>query len=130
MDDNLIRIFKTKAFNNCFKSKELSNELLLNASDEICRGIVDANLGGNLYKKRIAIGNKGKSGGIRTILVYQKNKSIFFLYGFKKNERANITSNEKLALRKIGNELLNLDDKKLVVALKHKEISEINYGKK
>ena len=38
------------------------------AIDEMLNGQYDANLGGYLYKKRVAIGNKGKLGGLRACL--------------------------------------------------------------
>src|SRR3989338_4597375 len=57
-----------------FKNKEN----LINAIDEITRGLFDANLGGHIYKKRISIGSKGKRGGARTIIAYKAhNKSLF-----------------------------------------------------
>lgn len=37
-------------------------------ADEMERGLIDADLGGHVVKKRVAIGGRGKSGGVRTLL--------------------------------------------------------------
>lgn len=70
-------IYKTKEFCSLTKKDRLSDMDLIEACDEIQRGLVDADLGGALYKKRVATEGKGKSGGYRTILVLSLVKSTF-----------------------------------------------------
>ena len=53
-----------------------------------------------LYKKRIAFGGKGKSGGLRTIIALRQEDKMFFVYGFAKNKLENITLKEIAALKK------------------------------
>ena len=50
------RIFKTKAFSKWFNKSDLSDTDLLEAVKEIEKGLYEADLGGNVYKKRVAIG--------------------------------------------------------------------------
>jgi hypothetical protein len=76
----------------------------LSAAAEIESGLVDARLGGFLLKKRIAIGGRGKSGGLRTILAHRQADRVVFLYLFGKNERDNITDMERTALSELGDE--------------------------
>ena len=52
--------------------------------------LIDAELGGRVVKKRVALPGRGKRGGTRTLEVYQQAKKSLFVYGFDKNERANI----------------------------------------
>lgn len=66
-----MRIFKTRAFARDARAEGLTDKCLLEAVKEIQMGLVDAVLGGNLVKKRIAVGGKGKKGGVRAILVYK-----------------------------------------------------------
>jgi hypothetical protein len=54
------RIFKTKTFSKAFSKSDLSDVDLLNAVKEMEQGLYEADLGGYVYKKRIAIGNRGK----------------------------------------------------------------------
>jgi len=60
---------------------------------------VEADLGGYLFKKRIARPGGGKSGGYRTILGFRRTSTerTIFLYGFAKNQRANIVGGGLLA---------------------------------
>jgi hypothetical protein len=69
-----------------------------------------------LFKKRIARQGSGKSSGYRTILGFRKSdsKRIFFLYGFPKNARANITSRERSALSANASALVDADDRQIV----------------
>ncbi|MFZ2485630.1 MAG: type II toxin-antitoxin system RelE/ParE family toxin [Candidatus Rickettsiella isopodorum] len=48
-------------------------------------------MGGSVYKKRISIGNRGKSSGSRTLVAFKLNNKAFFIYEFAKNKRSNIT---------------------------------------
>ena len=95
-----MRVFKGKLFNRWAASEKIGDNDLCQAAAEAFAGQYDADLGGYLFKQRIARRGGGKSGGYRTILGFRKSDSsrIFFLYGFPKNARANITSRERAAL--------------------------------
>ena len=68
-------------------------------------GLFDADLGGNVYKKRVAMGSKGRRAGYRTIVGAVIGDKYFFLYAFAKNARANINAKEKLALKELAKKL-------------------------
>ena len=89
-----MRIFKNKAFNKWAAKTALSGDTLRAAVDEMERGLIDANLGGHVVKKRVAVGGRGKSGGFRTLLAYKSGDRAFFMYGFAKNARANVSADE------------------------------------
>lgn len=98
-----MRIFKLKQFSRWAKKHDLTDALLRYAVEEIKVGTVDARLGGNLYKKRIATKGRGKSGSIRTLLAYSKGSKTFYLYAFEKSDQENVTDKEKAALQILGN---------------------------
>jgi hypothetical protein len=52
-------IFKTKTFTKNAASEGLTDEALKKAIAEIEQGLVNAVLGGNLIKKRVAVGSRG-----------------------------------------------------------------------
>ena len=106
-------IYKTKVFNSLTKKESLSDDDLIVACREMDDGLYDADLGGNVYKKRIASGNKGKSGGYRTIIGAVIGNKYFFLYVFAKSARANINAKEKLALKELAKEFLDFDQGEL-----------------
>ena len=55
-------------------------------------GLIDADLGGFLYKKRVARPGGGKSGGYRTLLSARLGNRYVFLHGFPKSDKANVTT--------------------------------------
>lgn len=124
-----MRIFAIKRFNVWAEKHSLTHELLQNAVSEIERGLVDANLGSNLYKKRVATKGRGKSGSVRTILAYSKGQRTFFLYAFEKSDRDNMTRKEKESLQELGKLLLMADGHKIRDWLTSKGIVEITKRK-
>ena len=120
-----MRVFKNKVFNKWAAKEGLNDAALLAAIDEIERGLIDADLGGQVLKKRVAISGRGKSGGVRTLLAYKVGDKAFFVYGFAKNARANISSEELKALKHLAKELLSYSDKALAEAIKHGVLIEV-----
>lgn len=121
-----MRIFKTKEFNKIVtKEVEISDEALKIAAKEMSSGLFDANLGGNIYKKRIAIDGRGKSSGARTILCFKEDEKVFFMHAFAKNDKENITSLEREYLKEVADDLLKLSDEKIKIALKQGDLLEI-----
>ena len=95
------------------KAQCLDDEAILIVSKEKEGELVDARLGGNVFKKRIGISGRGKRGGLRTLLIYRANERLFFVGGFAKNERVNISQGELVALKKLAKELLGYSDSEL-----------------
>lgn len=65
------------------KKTGVANSDLYAAVSEMKQGLIDAELGRNVVKKRIALQGKGKRGGARTIVASNLSSHWFFLYGFK-----------------------------------------------
>ena len=93
------------------------------AAAEIVAGKVDADLGGYLFKKRLARAGKGKSGGYRTIVGYRKAQSdrLIFLYA-----KANISSKEEAALSLNAEAFLAATDQQVSALLANGAIWEVN----
>jgi hypothetical protein len=125
----IVSIYKTKEFNKWAKTVRLTDLSLINAVSEMERGLIDANLGGNLYKKRVASSSGGKSGGFRTLIAYKKKGAFFFIYGFEKNARSNINEKEENALKEFAKLLLAYTAKELSLALKVGELIEVKNEK-
>lgn len=123
-----MRVFQTKVFRKWASKEKLDEEELLDAVEEIERGLVDASLGGSLFKKRVARTGEGKSGGFRTILAYREEERTVFLYGFAKNERENIDKKDLKFLKAIGSELLGYSDDELDDAVEAGALVELETG--
>jgi len=120
-----MRIFVIKEFSKWAKACDLTDDLLCSAVDEIELGLVDADLGGHLLKKRIATKGRGKSGSVRTLVTFSKSTRTIFMYGFEKSERANISQKEKKMLQELGKFYLSLTDTELESRLKSRALREI-----
>lgn len=70
------------------------------------QGLIDADLGGRVLKKRVPLPGKGKRGSVRTVIATNRGDRWFFVYGFKKNERADITDRELDGFQKFAADLL------------------------
>ncbi len=122
------RVFRTRSFTRWMTKIGLTDAALSEAVAEMGQGLIDADLGGHVVKKRVALPGQGKRGGARTIVATRLGERWFFLYGFGKNERANIDQDELKALREMARELLGFDDRQLATALRAGEIVEVCHG--
>ena len=122
------RIFKTKTFSKWLNKSELADRDLLDAVEEMDRGLYEADLGSHVYKKRVAIGNRGKSHGARTIVATKFSTHWFFIFGFEKNERSNINNVELAHLQTIAESLLDLTASKIDNLIQEKILIEVRYG--
>ena len=120
-----MRAFKVKRFHQWSRQEDIQDAALLHAFAEIEKGLVDANLGGNIYKKRVPLGSKGKRGGARTIVAFRHGDHAFFVYGFAKNRRANISDKELKALKLLATHLLGLGEKEIRLETKTGELIEV-----
>jgi hypothetical protein len=120
-----MRIFKIKAFSKWATFVGLSDAALRDAVNEMEQGLIEADLGGFVVKKRVALGGRGKSGGARTLVAYKSGSKAIFVYGFAKNVRTNIKVDELKALKRYAHELMSYDDKALSMAWKAGELVEV-----
>ena len=121
-----MRIFKTKRFHKWAANEKLSDIAIKQAVKEISEGLVDADLGAHLYKKRIGLQGRGKRSCIRTLLAFKIEQRVFFIYGFSKNERDNIKTDELNALKSYAKELLGYSEVALKKALEANVLVEVN----
>ncbi|CAB5160111.1 MAG: type II toxin-antitoxin system RelE/ParE family toxin [Actinobacteria bacterium] len=123
-----MRIFKTRHFTKWTRKSGLTDDLLVQAVTEMQQGLIDANLGSGLFKKRIGIAGRGKRGGVRTLVATNKDDRWFFVYGFEKNVVDNISSKAVAGLQDLASDLLSLDDSQLNAAVEKEVIEEIGHG--
>ena len=121
----MTRIFKRRDFARWQTGERLPDTVLCKAVREMESGLVDADLGGFLYKKRVARPGSGKSGGYRTLLAARIGSRYVFLHGFPKSATANITREEKRALQFAGKVFLELPVGNLSKALQSGVLLEV-----
>lgn len=119
------RVFKTRSFNRSMRKAGLSDQALCQAVEEMANGLIDADLGGGIVKKRVGIAGRGKRGGARTLVATNKGTRWFFVFGFEKNERANISDEELEGLQSIAADLLARTARQLDEAIEDLSLQEI-----
>ena len=116
---------KTKWFTKWAKKNDIADQHLNEAVQNIESELSAVNLGANIYKVRISRKGSGKSGGFRTILVFKASERAVFLFGFAKNEQDNISKTELAMFKKLGKDLLLLNQQELKTAIKSNALQEI-----
>lgn len=119
------RVFKTKTFSRWLRKTTLSERHLCNAVAEMSAGLIEADLGGHVFKKRVAAPGRGKSGSARVVVATNLGNRWFFVYGFEKNERANIDDRELAAFQQLAGVLLRLDAGRLAAEQELGNLTEI-----
>ena len=104
-----MRVFKNKEFSRYARRAEIPNATLCHAVSQVNTGLIDADLGGGVIKQRIARQGAGESGGFRTIILFKAGALAVLVYGFAKNERSNIHTDELMAFKLLAATLLNYD---------------------
>jgi hypothetical protein len=120
-----IRIFKNAWFRRFSRREGLIDKALREAVASAEKGTVDADLGGNVIKQRIARPGQGKSGGYRTIIIFRRGDKAFFVYGYAKSERDNLDQGETDAFKKAAKELLALSDEQIQQLIESGALTEI-----
>jgi hypothetical protein len=119
------RVFKTRHFDRWMRKTDLADAALCEAVNEMAAGLIDADLGRDVVKKRVALPGRGKRGGARTLVATRKASRWFFVFGFEKNERANVTPTELEALQTLAGSLLDLTEPQLDQAVEDGAMQEI-----
>ncbi|MCX7151389.1 MAG: type II toxin-antitoxin system RelE/ParE family toxin [Proteobacteria bacterium] len=123
------KLYRTRTFTRWMRKTGLSDAVLSRAVAEMAQGLIDADLGGHVFKKRVALPGQGKRGGARVLVGTRLADRWFFIFGFGKNERSNIDKDELKVLQEVAKELLAFNDSQLAAAMSVGEIMEMKDGK-
>jgi hypothetical protein len=121
-------VYVTKEFARFARKAGLLDAKLLQAAEDVAKGQYDADLGGGVFKQRVAREGGGKSGGFRTIILFKVGGHSFFAHGFAKNNKANVSAKELKALKQLANVLIGFSDEQLQAAKAAGELSEVSDG--
>ncbi|MBP7648491.1 MAG: type II toxin-antitoxin system RelE/ParE family toxin [Phenylobacterium sp.] len=122
-------VYMTKAFDRFAGKAALEADTLLQAAAAVAEGRFDADLGGGVFKQRVARPGGGKSGGFRTIILFRIGGHSVFAHGFAKSEKANVSATELKALKRLAEALLGLTPAQVAAAVEGRELIEVvNHG--
>ena len=117
---------KTRHFSRWAAKAGIHDKALIFAIREIQAGLFDGDLGGGIIKKRVALPGRGKRDSTRTLLATNREDRWFFVFGFEKKEKDNITVKELEALRALAADLLQLSDKQMIEAIRKGSLVEVD----
>jgi hypothetical protein len=119
-----VRIFKSRWFQRFARKEGITDTVLREAIARAEKGQIDADLGGEVIKQRIARPGQGKSKGYRTIVFFRRGARAFFVYGFAKSRQANINDNEEQQFKEAAKIVLSLTENELAARLKRGDFVE------
>lgn len=125
-----MRVFKTKWFARYARREQIDDESLCEAIKRAERELIDADLGGELIKQRIAKEGQGRSKGYRVLIAYRQHDRSVYLYGFAKNERDNVADDELASWKEIATAWLDTNDQKIKRSLADGSLQEVEYDEK
>ena len=117
------RVFKSRHFDRFARRVGLDDATLMVAAIEVRTGRHDADLGGGVFKKRIAREGGGKSGGFRTIVVCSNAGYTVLAYGYAKSDGADPTPRQVEAFKSMARELRDYPIRWAEAALIELEVS-------
>ncbi|MDR1072521.1 MAG: type II toxin-antitoxin system RelE/ParE family toxin [Treponema sp.] len=120
-----MRTFKNQWFARFADKEGVSDEELKAVVGALEEGRFDADLGGGVYKQRLARSGGGKSGGYRAIVFFRSGERTFFHYGFAKSDRSNVSGKELKWYKEVAKYYLALTHKQILLAIETGELIEV-----
>ncbi len=120
-----MRVFKSRWFQRFARKEGIADETLCEAVARAERGQIDADLGGEVIKQRVARPGQGRSKGYRTIILFRRGSRAFFIYGFAKSSIANLDANEEKQFRQAARHVLELTEEQIVELLNRGDFVEV-----
>lgn len=85
----------------------------------------DADLGGGVFKFRLARAGEGTSGGARAIVAMKEGRRVVLMYGFQKKDLGDIQNNELQAFKASAKIYLRYSEEKMSELVREKVLIEI-----
>jgi hypothetical protein len=120
-----VRIFKNKWFTRFAGNEGITDGELRDMVSQLEEGQADADLGGGVYKIRVARPGEGKSGGYRVIVFFRSEERTFYQYAYPKSSRDNISQKELRVFKRTAKTNFAMSDRELANAIRAGEFIEI-----
>jgi hypothetical protein len=120
-----VRIFKNKLFHRFANKEGITDSELKEVVKQLENGQFYADLGGGVYKMELARKGEGKHGGYRSIVIFKSEFRSFFIYGFQKSKKDNISDKELKVFKGKAKDNLSFTDEQISQLLKSKMFIEI-----
>jgi hypothetical protein len=115
------RVFATKPFMRFARRFDISESELWQAVN----GDYDADLGGGVFKFRLARHGEGTSGGSRAIVAMRAGHRIVMMFGFEKKDMDNIKPGDLSGFRKAARVYLSFSEEEIKGIVRNGALTEI-----
>jgi hypothetical protein len=116
-----LRVFAFKGFVRFARRFQISDEGIWH----VVRSEPNADLGGGLYKYRIARPGKGSRGGGRVLIALKIGRRAILMFAWEKKDMENIEPNELRAYRDLAKIYLGYTDLQMTKLVKDRVLVEI-----
>lgn len=116
-----LRVFASKPFMRFARRFGIDDDTLL----KTVNGAFDADLGGGLFKYRLAREGEGSSGGARALIAMKVGQRSVLMFGFEKKDQANIRPDELKGYRKAAKIYLSYSEEEITAIVRQQAIIEI-----
>jgi len=108
-----VRLFKNTWFNRFARKEGITDAELREATKLLEAGQADADLGGGVFKVRVARSGEGKAGSYRVIVFFKSEERTFFAYGFAKSDIGNINEKQLRNFKLAAKTIFKYSDKEI-----------------
>lgn len=125
-----VRVFLVPQVAKLMRKERLPETALCGTARDVLAGTLrvgEADLGGGLFKKRVARPGGGKRGGYRVIVAYKppRTERVLFTYAFAKNAASTLTPQGHEALAKVAKAFVGSDDGQVAKLLASQDVIEV-----
>ena len=121
----IVRVFRNAWFRKFARKEKISDTALCEAVARAEAGLIDTDLGGGLFKQRVARPGAGTSRGYRTLIFFRVDTRAVFAFGFAKNDRANLNEDEEAAFKKAAKLVLAFSDEQIEAEIESGRLTEV-----
>jgi hypothetical protein len=120
-----VRIFKNTWFARFAGKEGITDDELRKMTNQLEAGQAEADLGGDVYKMRVARPGGSKAGGYRVIVFFRSEERTFFVYGYAKSQKDNIDQKELRIFKNDAKDQLAMTEERIDAMVKNKDLTEI-----
>ena len=120
-----MNLYKTRPFSRLAKKAGITDDALKATVGEMRKGIIHADLGGNVYKQRVAVSGRGKRGGSRVVVAANLQDTWIFIHCYLKKDQDSIKPDEEIAFKEFARVYLGLSGEAIETAVESGVLEEI-----
>jgi len=113
-----MNLYKTRSFARIAARVGITGAALKKSAEEISQGLIQADLGGQVFKQRVPLLWRGQRGGGRIVVAISPRADLYiFVHCYLAKDQDNIAPGEEDAFRELGRIYSNLSAEDMEAAV-------------